>query len=241
MKWNEPQLLMPTAPTLRASTFSNDAEPADPGAEHRGAGAVDLDVLEVDVRDRVQVLHRPVADQHDRVVGVVEEVVPDHLDVGVDVLLERVDPDRAEADVPVQLVRAGPDRGVVGDPQVPGERARRRSGSRPGCRCPRGSGRRSGCSTPCCRCRRRSRCRWRAPASARCCGRTCCWRPRSSPTTWPAPSSPVLRMKLFDTTEFVTPVWKLRPSAIWSTMTLLVTFRLVIGPSNQMPTLVWWM
>ena len=28
MKWNDPQLLTPTAPTLRASTFSNDAEPA---------------------------------------------------------------------------------------------------------------------------------------------------------------------------------------------------------------------
>ena len=60
VKWNEPQLLTPTAPTLRASTFSNDAEPADPGADHRGAGAVDLDVLEVDVRDRVEVLHREV-------------------------------------------------------------------------------------------------------------------------------------------------------------------------------------
>jgi hypothetical protein len=28
VKWNVPQLLTPTAPTLRASTFSNDAEPA---------------------------------------------------------------------------------------------------------------------------------------------------------------------------------------------------------------------
>src|ERR1700756_2333861 len=28
VKWNEPQLLTPTAPTLRASTFSKDAEPA---------------------------------------------------------------------------------------------------------------------------------------------------------------------------------------------------------------------
>src|SRR6188768_925754 len=26
-KWNDPQLLMPTAPTLRASTFSNVADP----------------------------------------------------------------------------------------------------------------------------------------------------------------------------------------------------------------------
>src|ERR1700749_3966017 len=29
VKWNEPQLLTPTAPTLRASTFWNDAEPAE--------------------------------------------------------------------------------------------------------------------------------------------------------------------------------------------------------------------
>ena len=28
MKLNEPQLLTPTAPTLRASTFSKDADPA---------------------------------------------------------------------------------------------------------------------------------------------------------------------------------------------------------------------
>jgi hypothetical protein len=76
VKLNEPQLLTPTAPTLRASTFSKDAEPADPGADHRRARAVDLDVLEVHVRDRVQVLHREVADQHDRVVRVVEEVSP---------------------------------------------------------------------------------------------------------------------------------------------------------------------
>ena len=54
-------------------------------------------------------------------------------------------------------------------------------------------------------------------------------------------SSPVLRMKLFDADELVTPVWKLMPSAIWSTMMLLVIFRLVIGPSSQMPTLVCWM
>lgn len=53
------------------------------------------------------------------------------------------------------------------------------------------------------------------------------------------PSSPELRMKLFDTTESVTPVWKLRPSAIWSTMTLFVIRRFDIGPSNHMPTLVW--
>src|SRR3954452_8467486 len=29
VKWTEPQLFTPTAPTLRASTFSNDADPAD--------------------------------------------------------------------------------------------------------------------------------------------------------------------------------------------------------------------
>src|SRR4051794_7890669 len=28
VKWNDPQLLTPTAPTLRASTFAKDAEPA---------------------------------------------------------------------------------------------------------------------------------------------------------------------------------------------------------------------
>ena len=54
-------------------------------------------------------------------------------------------------------------------------------------------------------------------------------------------SSPVLRMKLFRTTESVTPVWKLMPSAIWSAIWLLVILRFVIGPSNHMPTLVWWM
>ena len=52
----------------------------------------------MNVGDRIQVLHREVRDQHDRVVGVVEEIVPGHLDVGIDVLLKRVDPDRAEAD-----------------------------------------------------------------------------------------------------------------------------------------------
>ena len=168
------------------------------------------------------------ATEHDRVVGVVEEVVADHLDVGVDVLLERVEPDRAEADVPVQLERAGADRGVVGDPQVPGERlgAEARAdvdaaalADRVGDQVVR---------RPCCRCRRRSRCRWRAPASAPCCGRSVL--PAfvgRSPTTSPAPSSPVLRTKLFDAAESVTPVWKLRPSAIWSTMTLFVTRQVV--------------
>ena len=28
VKWKDPQLLTPTAPTLRASTFSKDADPA---------------------------------------------------------------------------------------------------------------------------------------------------------------------------------------------------------------------
>src|SRR3954471_2990798 len=54
-------------------------------------------------------------------------------------------------------------------------------------------------------------------------------------------SSPVLRKKLFDTDELVTPVWKLRPSAIWSTTVVLVTLVLFIGPSNQSPTLVFGM
>src|SRR3954470_7841571 len=54
-------------------------------------------------------------------------------------------------------------------------------------------------------------------------------------------SSPVLRKKLFDTDEFVTPVWKFRPSAIWSTTVVLVTLVLFIGPSNHRPTLVCWM
>src|SRR5512138_1431966 len=55
------------------------------------------------------------------------------------------------------------------------------------------------------------------------------------------PSSPVLRTKLLDATEFDTPLWKFRASAIWSTMMLLVTVTLFIGPSNHAPTLVWWM
>src|SRR5262249_8422778 len=67
--------------------------------------------------------------------------------------------------------------------------------------------------------------------------------PESSPDSdhMARPSSPVLRMKLFDTTEFVTPVWKLRPSAIWSAMTLSVMRRFVIGRWSQMPTWVWCM
>src|SRR5689334_12602706 len=64
---------------------------ADAGAEHTRTRAVDLDVLEVHVGDRVEVLHRPVRDLHDRVVRVVEEVVADDLDVRVDVLLEGVE------------------------------------------------------------------------------------------------------------------------------------------------------
>ena len=55
------------------------------------------------------------------------------------------------------------------------------------------------------------------------------------------PSSPVLRMKLFATSEFVTPLRKFRASASWSTMMLSVTLMLSIGPSNHAPTLVWWM
>ena len=51
----------------------------------------------------------------------------------------------------------------------------------------------------------------------------------------------MLRMKQFDTTEFVTPEWKLMPSASWSTIMVLVIFRFVIGPSSQMPALVCWM
>ena len=55
------------------------------------------------------------------------------------------------------------------------------------------------------------------------------------------PSSPVLRMKLSDAVEFVTPVWKLMPSASWSTITLAEMVRFVIGPSSQMPAFVCWM
>jgi hypothetical protein len=44
---------------------------------------------------------------------------------------------------------------------------------------------------------------------------------------------------LFDTKDFVTPVWKFRASATWSTMMLSLTRTLVIGPSNHRPTLVW--
>jgi len=51
------------------------------------------------------------------------------------------------------------------------------------------------------------------------------------------PSSPVLRMKLFDAVECVTPVWKLMPSASWSTIVLPEMASFVIGPSSQMPAL----
>ena len=56
------------------------------------------------------------------------------------------------------------------------------------------------------------------------------------------PSSPVLRTKLFDTTESVTPVWKL--SAVGDLVDDDVVrdrAGCVIGPSNHSPTLVWWM
>ena len=65
-----------------------------------------------------------------------------------------------------------------------------------------------------------ARCRWPASASARCCGRTCCRRSAVVSDHIARPSSPVLRTKLLRTTEFVTPVWKLSASAIWSTMML---------------------
>lgn len=83
-----------------------------------------MDVLEVSVRDRVQVLHGEVGHEHDRVVGALQEVVAGHLDICFERALERVQPDRTEPDVPVQLVRPGANRCVVRDPEVPGERGR---------------------------------------------------------------------------------------------------------------------
>ncbi len=54
------------------------------------------------------------------------------------------------------------------------------------------------------------------------------------------PSSPVFRMKLFVAVEFVTPRWKLMPSAVWSRIRLFSMVRWSIGPSIQAPTLVCW-
>jgi len=83
VKWKVPQLLTPTAPTLRASTFSNVAVPARRPLTTDVAGAVDVDVLEVSVRDPVLILHAPLRDLHDRVVGALEEVVPRDLHISV--------------------------------------------------------------------------------------------------------------------------------------------------------------
>jgi len=58
-----------------------------PCADHRGARAVNAVILEVHVRDRVQVFYGEIADQHDRVVGVVKKAIADHLDVRVDTCL----------------------------------------------------------------------------------------------------------------------------------------------------------
>jgi len=45
----------------------------------------------------------------------------------------------------------------------------------------------------------------------------------------------------FRTVDPVTPVWKLRPSATWSTTIVSLIVVPDIGPSNQSPTLVCWM
>src|SRR5246127_953744 len=58
-----------------------------PCADHRGACAVNPVIFEVHVRDRVQVFYGEIADQHDRVVGVVKKAVADHLDVRVNTSL----------------------------------------------------------------------------------------------------------------------------------------------------------
>src|SRR6202021_112215 len=58
-----------------------------PCADHRGARAVNPVIFEVHVRDRVQVFYGEIADQHDRVVGVVKKAVADHLNVCVNTVL----------------------------------------------------------------------------------------------------------------------------------------------------------
>jgi len=73
-----------------------------------------VDILEADVRDRVLILHGIVGDEHDRVVGALQEDVPLHLDVGGQRALEP-EPDGAETDVPVQVERPGAHRRVVRD------------------------------------------------------------------------------------------------------------------------------
>src|SRR5205809_1719830 len=54
-------------------------------------------------------------------------------------------------------------------------------------------------------------------------------------------SSAVLRKNELTTFDPVTPWWRLTPSAIWSATIVLLTVRLLIGPSSQRPTFVWWM
>jgi hypothetical protein len=56
-----------------------------------------------------------------------------------------------------------------------------------------------------------------------------------------SPSSPLLRTKLWLARTFETPRCRFIPSAIESTTMLFRTVSPDIGPSNQSPTLVWWM
>src|SRR5260370_15727143 len=84
----------------------------------------------MDIRDREAILYRPVGNDHDRVVGVLKEVVARNLDVRGERAFEREEPDRAEADLPVELERAGPHRRVIREPEVAGKWGRAEARSR---------------------------------------------------------------------------------------------------------------
>src|ERR1700686_2312025 len=75
------------AAIVAAEIDQRELRPGHPCADHRGARAVNPVILEVHVRDRVQVFYGEIADQHDRVVGVVKKAVADHLNVRVNTSL----------------------------------------------------------------------------------------------------------------------------------------------------------
>ncbi len=98
--------------------------------QHRRARSVNMDVLEMDVRDGVEILHREVGNEQDRVVRALQEVVAGNLDVRRDRAFERVDPDRSQADFPIELKRASPHGRVVREPEIDDEWGRAEARSR---------------------------------------------------------------------------------------------------------------
>src|SRR5207244_824910 len=98
--------------------------PGGTRTQHRRARSVDVDVLEMDVRDGVEILHWEVGNDQDRVVRVLQEVVAANLDVRCERAFERVEPDRSKADLPIELERPGPQGRVVREPEVAGDRGR---------------------------------------------------------------------------------------------------------------------